>query len=70
MTDLNAFAPAGVTFWAATGINESGQITTYDCTGGTCRSYLLTPAAAIPEPASLLLLTFGVVALRLRRSVR
>jgi probable HAF family extracellular repeat protein len=74
MTDLNDLLPAGftVTLTSAGGINDAGQIIAH---GGDDRAYLLTPTnvAAVPEPASAVMLAAGAVGLaafrqRLRRA--
>lgn len=53
----------------AAAINEFGQIAGwgYDVASGQSRAFLLSPAAAVPEPRSAALLAAGVLVLALRR---
>ncbi len=73
MADLNGLVGPGFewTLNYASDINELGQIAAFGCnTLSQCQGFLLTPASAVPEPATLamLLLGLGVVLLRLRTS--
>lgn len=60
-TDLNTqlAANSGWNLQIAQGINDQGQIVGYGQYQGVTRAFLLTPQAAVPEPASALLLGVG-----------
>ena len=59
--DLNALVssglPAGAFLTSATGINDNGWIV---ANGSDRMAYLLQPEAAVPEPASVLLVAVGI----------
>jgi probable HAF family extracellular repeat protein len=70
MQDLNSMV-SGIDGWNLDGafaINDSGQILAFACpSGAPCRSVLLNPISAVPEPATWVMLLAGLGALRVRR---
>ena len=65
MTDLNSvIAPgSGFTLLSAQSISDTGYITGYGNVGGQTHAFLLTPqVTAVPEPATLASVGFGLIA--------
>lgn len=60
----------GWTVQEANGINEFGQIAGTACKAGLCYAVRLDLASAVPEPAPVLLLTLGLLALTIARRTR
>jgi probable HAF family extracellular repeat protein len=64
LNDLLApWSGAGWLLQSAGSINESGQIVGYGLLNGSPGGFLLTPVAAVPEPATWLLVLVGMTAL-------
>jgi probable HAF family extracellular repeat protein len=70
MQDLNSMV-SGIDGWNLDGayaINDGGQILAYACPAGApCRSVLLNPISAVPEPATWLTLLAGLGAVAARK---
>ena len=63
MKDLNTLLNPSGTGWvlnAASGINDSGQITGYGVHNGLTRAFLLSPVPAVAVPAAIWLFGSGL----------
>lgn len=66
LTDLELLAEIAAAGWSglvAVAINDLGQIAGSGLIGGEQHAFLLSPAAPIPEPGTLVLLVFGLAGL-------
>ncbi len=72
MTDLNSLIPvsSGIVLTSAVGIDAAGEIVAYGTdSSGQSHEYFLTPSEApVPEPASLAIMGFMIVAVAGRQA--